>query len=406
MKKIFLSLLTTCSILTMSVMTLPVQAIDFSKDEDKYIKLCSSSLTNANKKTCEEFNAYLEKKNSNLNEQIKDTKKDLNETNNSIESVSSKINSIGSDISAKQNEINYLLSSIDKVEKNIEKKEKEMADRLYAMQTSYNSNTYIDFIFGASDFSDFFSRLMAINDITSYEKELVAELTQQKKSLDSQKTTLVNAKAALQAQQNTQLSLQDQLVDLKASQAADIKDSQNQANKVSAAQKKIDAALSQLMANAPSGGGGSYVPGSSATGNAIAQKALTKLGSRYWWGAPGGGYGDGQGLDNPNAKYFDCSGFVAWSHRQSGVKIGRKTAAGYAGSGKSVTRSQLQPGDVITFSYGSGVAHIGIYIGGGSFVHAAGDGSGTRGQYADQCVKTSSLDGYWSRYVNNYRRLY
>ena len=63
------------------------------------------------------------------------------------------------------------------------------------------------------------------------------------------------------------------------------------------------------------------VPGSSAKGNAIAQKALTKLGARYWWGAPGGGFGDGQGLDNPNAKYFDCSGFVAWAHRQSGVKI-------------------------------------------------------------------------------------
>ena len=98
-------------------------------------------------------------------------------------------------------------------------------------------------------------------------------------------------------------------------------------------------------------------------------------------------------MDNPNAKYFDCSGFVAWAHRQSGVKIGRTTAAGYSRSGKAVTRAQLQPGDVITFSYGS-------------FVHAAGNGSGTRGQYANQCVKTSQLAGYWEKYVYNYRRLY
>ena len=56
------------------------------------------------------------------------------------------------------------------------------------------------------------------------------------------------------------------------------------------------------------------------TGLAIANKALSKQGSRYWWGAPGGGFGDGQGLDSPNAIYFDCSGLVAWAHRQAGVK--------------------------------------------------------------------------------------
>ena len=47
-----------------------------------------------------------------------------------------------------------------------------------------------------------------------------------------------------------------------------------------------------------------------------------------------------------------------------------------------------------------------IYIGGGSFVHASGEGSGTVGQYPDQCVKTAPLSGYWERYVYNYRRLY
>ena len=48
----------------------------------------------------------------------------------------------------------------------------------------------------------------------------------------------------------------------------------------------------------------------------------------------------------------------------------------------------------------------GIYIGGGSFVHAAGNGSGTVGQYPNQCVKTASLSGYWENHAYNYRRLY
>lgn len=88
--------------------------------------------------------------------------------------------------------------------------------------------------------------------------------------------------------------------------------------------------------------------------------------------------------------------------------IGRTTAAGYSQSGKSVSYSNLQPGDVITFNYGGGVAHIGIYIGNQQFVHASGSGSGTRGQYANQCVKVSSIapGGYWYNYMYNCRRLY
>ena len=86
-----------------------------------------------------------------------------------------------------------------------------------------------------------------------------------------------------------------------------------------------------MISRAPSGGGGggSYVPGDSAVGNAIAQKALTRLGCRYWWGANG-----------PN--YFDCSGLVYWAYNQAGVSLGRTTAAGYAGSGKAISRSELQ----------------------------------------------------------------
>ena len=281
-----------------------------------------------------------------------------------------------------------------------------MRDRIYIMQSDYNANHFIEYLFGSENFTDFFTRISTLNDITAYEKELIEELTRQKKSLETQRAAVQEAEKSLQAKKNTQVALQDKLIALKVEQQQAIKDNQTESNKVTAAQAKIDAALSALMDNAPSTGGGSYVPGSSAVGNAIAQKALTRLGMRYWWGAPGGGYGDGQGLDNPNAKYFDCSGLVAWAHRQSGVMIGRKTSASYANSGTRVTRSQLQAGDVITFNYGSGVQHIGIYIGGGSFVHAAGNGSGTRGQYPNQCVKVASLSGYWEKYVYNYRRLY
>lgn len=370
-----------------------VSAIDFEKDEQKYIKLCSSSSLSSNKKTCEEFNKYLSKKNKQLKADIKETKSELEATKDDIENVTKKIEQLNTEISKKESEIKYLLSSITKIEKDINAKEKTMQDRLYLMQSQYNSNQFADFLFEADSLEDFFSRLSSINDITSYEKQLVKDLNQQKEKLDKQKETLKNAEASLKSQKDSQVSLKEKLSALKEQQQKEIKQNEEESKKVSEAQKKIDAALDALITNAPSGGGGSYVPGNSETGNAIAQKALTQLGKRYWWGASG-------------PTYYDCSGLVYWAHNQAGVKIGRTTAAGYSSSGKAITRSQLQPGDVITFSYGSGVAHIGIYIGGGSFVHASGKGSGTVGQDPNQCVKTSSLSGYWEKYVYNYRRLY
>lgn len=395
MKKLGISFLAFCSVFAMSLFPIDVHATDFEGQEDKYIKICSSNLTNSNKKVCQEFNKYLKEKNQDLKEEIQDTKDDLSETNDNIEEVSKKIETLNSQIDEKNKEIDYMLKSIEKIKKDIAKKEEQMRERLYVMQTTYNSNWVLDFLFGSEDFSTFFSRIGSVNDITAYEKELVEELTQQKQNLDTQQKSLETAKENLESQKKSQEALQEKYIELKTAQQEKIKDSQQESKEVSSAQKKIDAALSELISRAPSGGGGggSYVPGDSAVGNAIAQKALTRLGCRYWWGANG-----------PN--YFDCSGLVYWAYNQAGVSLGRTTAAGYAGSGKAISRSELQPGDVITLSYGSGVAHIGIYIGGGSFVHASGEGSGTVGQYPDQCVKTAPLSGYWERYVYNYRRLY
>ena len=393
MKKIILGIIAICSIFALTLSSTDIYAVDFSKNEDKYIKLCSSSQLSSNKKTCEEFNTYLSKKNKNLKSNIKDTKNDLVNTQDDIKEVNTKIKQLNSEIKEKESEINYLLTSIKKIEKDIEKKEEMMHERLYIMQSQYNSNQFVDFLFNATSFQDFFSRLSSIQDITSYEKELVKELTEQQEKLDNQKQTLNDAQQALKTQKENSEALKSKLQKLEDEQKEEIKKSEAESKKISAAQKKIDDALDALISNAPSGGGGSYVPGNSEVGNAIAQKALSQLGKRYWWGANG-----------PN--YYDCSGLVYWAHNQAGVHLGRTTAAGYANSGKSISRSDLQPGDVITFSYGSGVAHIGIYIGGGSFVHASGRGSGTVGQDPNQCVKTSSLSGYWERYVYNYRRLY
>ncbi|MFD5543993.1 NlpC/P60 family protein [Streptomyces sp. NPDC127079] len=82
--------------------------------------------------------------------------------------------------------------------------------------------------------------------------------------------------------------------------------------------------------------------------------AYSKLGSPYVWGATG-----------PDA--FDCSGLAQAAYRSAGVSIPRTTYA-QINAGHRVSRSELQPGDLVFFY--SGISHVGIYIGNGQMIHA------------------------------------
>ena len=72
---------------------------------------------------------------------------------------------------------------------------------------------------------------------------------------------------------------------------------------------------------------------------------------------------------------FDCSGFVYYVYRQCGYSITR-TATTQNGDGYQVSRSELQPGDIIIFynSARTAIGHSGIYIGNGQFIHASSGG--------------------------------
>jgi|SRR5687767_2715282 len=67
---------------------------------------------------------------------------------------------------------------------------------------------------------------------------------------------------------------------------------------------------------------------------------------------------------------FDCSGFVRYVFAQHGVPVPRTVVEQYAAGG-SVAPTDLQAGDLVFFATtGSGASHVGIVVGGDSFVHA------------------------------------
>lgn len=77
---------------------------------------------------------------------------------------------------------------------------------------------------------------------------------------------------------------------------------------------------------------------------------------------------------------FDCSGFVRYIlSATNGVSLPRTATEQYY-NGKNVPNGLLQPGDLVFFknTYKRGISHVGIYVGGGEFVHAANSHKGVR----------------------------
>lgn len=118
-------------------------------------------------------------------------------------------------------------------------------------------------------------------------------------------------------------------------------------------------------------------------GDKLVEKAKTKMGCKYVWGATG-----------PNT--FDCSGLTSWVHKQFGITIPR-TSLAQSKSGTYIFKSNLKPGDLVFFkTTAAAVGHVGMYVGDGKFIHAPNSKS---------VVKIDSLSSsyYSKRYVTGRR---
>jgi len=200
--------------------------------------------------------------------------------------------------------------------------------------------------------ADFVSRVKFLNTIGLADADIAASLQGQKELMEKQVLAL----------KNTETLAESLEFELKARQIEVMLRIQERQQMLSAAQADLLATLdqeasrrqsteAQLLASVLSGAGKAGIV--AAPGSPV-ETALAYHGIPYLWGGA-----------TPRA--FDCSGLVLYVFAQHGVQLPH-----YSGSqflmGEKIAPAALLPGDVVFF--GSPVHHVGIYIGGGYYIHA------------------------------------
>ena len=273
-----------------------------------------------------------------------------------------------------------------------------VAQRLRALYVNGDGGGAVEVILGAENLDDLLGRLDMVQRVGDQDAKVLndvkrfgREVKQRRENLTRARTSqaqIVQQRASQQqaiegqiAQQKRMLAgLETEIAQLQAEEARRQAVIAQQARARLAAQQAAAASASRSHAQllevstpiSPSDSGESLIPTAPPSQyGGVVGIAMQYLGIPYVWGGstPAG---------------FDCSGFVAYVYAQVGVSLPHHAASMY-GYGTPVSQNDLQPGDLVFFS---GLGHVGIYVGGGQFIHSPHTGD---------VVKISSI--YRSGYV-------
>jgi peptidoglycan DL-endopeptidase CwlO len=275
----------------------------------------------------------------------------------------------------------------------------QLSARLVDIYTSGDQNAGLAVLLGASSLDDMLGRMDASDRVSEQDSLVLKQVAHFRREVQHRQKFLQNAhaeqvqvvsernaaKASVESQlgQRKQLlgSIQGEIAHLQALEAARQAALQRQLEQQVASQQAAQRQAS-LAPTVPVSSGTPVAPPTVApppTHGGVVGIAMHYLGVPYVWGGA-----------SPSG--FDCSGFVMYVYGQMGVSLPHSSYAQY-GYGSPVSMSQLQPGDLVFFD---GLGHVGIYVGGGSFIHAPHTGD---------VVKISSLTGWYASTFVGGRRL-
>jgi peptidoglycan DL-endopeptidase CwlO len=284
--------------------------------------------------------------------------------------------------------------------------QKSLANRLVAAYTATQDNSTLSVLLGSTSLEDLLNRVEAVNSTSQQDANILHQVADFRAAVKRHRLELRDAHAAQQQVVAEKAAQRQQIESQLASRRQLLSSIKGEIERMKAAeaarQRQLEAAARARLAAARSTASSSSSSGSSAappqptvgvaaatpegttvappsTHGGVVGIAMGYLGVPYRWGGA-----------SPSG--FDCSGFVMYVFAQIGVSLPHSTYAMY-NMGTPVSLGQLQPGDLVFFN---GLGHMGIYIGGGQFIHSPHTGD---------VVKISAMSGYYASAFVGARRV-
>ena len=311
----------------------------------------------------QEFSHILEGRKVEVEQKIEETKQ-------KIAQMHQHMNEAIDQFDATVTQIHALTLEIEQLKKKKEQRGVIIEERLKAYQTNKSNFTiFLDSVFHAESISNLLGRISSVNKILDADKQMLEQYEKEQAELQQLQLQLGQLKgeqkALFKQLQQEESEMQLQQLALEAT-VLELKEQIVQAEERERLEREravIEQQLGELLTlegqiivetvENPPEQLENIVQG--------VEKAKLYLGMPYLWGGM-----------HPSTS-FDCSGLIQWSYGQAGIAIPRTAAQQFLETVKIDVKDVL-PGDLVFYSYGKGIQHVGIYVGDGMMLNSQNAG--------------------------------